>query len=404
MVVACAALPLNLTTVQIALVLAAVLLAVAAVRHPGVLQTVLSDGRPIHIAVGGLFAAVLVSQLLTPVGFPGWAAVLRCKAWLGYFPLALVLGLGGPATRRTATLVLLAGATVAAVLGVVQHFSGIHPNAELLGIPPDQWQIRAPTDPDRFAAVGLFYNRTRYAHVIAVPLCLAIGLALWWPNPRLRVVGTAVAAVVATALVLSFTRAALAAVILAVIIGVLRHLRRMSARTRGGALAGLTVVALLVLAVPSTRLRAASALDAVANNDRRFIWARAFEIVQDFGATGVGFGGYGLMHAAYYDPVDPTFAMRSQAHNLLLTFLVEMGPLGVLMLLGLAVVVLREAACRGDEGSGDQALARAAGVALVALFGISMFHDPLYQAIEAHAFFVPVALLAAIPRRSEALS
>ncbi len=402
---ACAALCLNLSTSQIALLVAAGALVVLVWKAPTALRPAWQSSRPVLLAGAALVGAVVLAQLATPVGWTGLDWVQRCRAWLALLPLSLTLALGGATLRRRAVWLLLAGALVASVLGIVQHFTGVHPGAELLGVAPKHWRIRAPGQSDGFSAVGLFYNRTRFAHVIVVAAALALGLALWGRRPKTRWLAAALVVPVLAALVLSYTRAALGALVLALGLLLLLDGASLSRRLRRAVLAGMLALACVVAVVPSLRHRAVSAVDMVANSDRQFLWRRGFEIAADFGATGVGLNHYGLAHGFYYDQVKSTFGMRSQGHNLYLTFLAELGPIGLLALMGFLITLLRRGRHRGvgvDTEADDMALRRGALLAVLALMLISLFHDPLYQAVEALAFFTPAALLASLGESPEA--
>ncbi|MBN2359437.1 MAG: O-antigen ligase family protein [Deltaproteobacteria bacterium] len=395
--IASAALCLNLSTVQYALLVAALALAVEAARDPrGFWRDGVRPTAPLLLGIGGLLLAILLSQCATPVAFDGFGFWQRCRAWLGAIPLAIAFALGGPRVRRWAVWCLLAGGVCAALIGIAQHLWGIHPGAELLGVPAQRWQEPAPNDPTRYTALGLFYNHTRYAHVLVVALAFAVGQALSARTARGRLVGAALAAILLGGFLLSYTRAALAAFALALVAVLLLDRIKLTRSTWIGLVLVALAVALAVLLTPSLRGRLGSAFDLVANRDRQFIWRRAFEIVGDFGATGIGFNGYHLAHPFYYDRANSAFAMRSQAHNLYLTFFVEMGPLGVLALLGLLWTSVDQARATRAADSAEAAVRHGSVLALGSLIALSLFHDPLYQAIEACAFFYAPAMLAAL--------
>jgi len=396
-VIACGALCLNLATVQFALLVAALALGVAALRDPRELwQRAVAPAAPILLAVGGLFGAIVLSHCATPVGATDLGFAWRAVAWLGLVPLALALAAAGPRGRALALWALLLGATAAALLGIAQHLWGIHPGAEVLGIPRDRWQLPAPGDPERFTAVGFFYNHTRFGHVLAVALAFATGSALSLRSLRGRLLASGLAVIMLTAFLFSYTRAALAAFALALVALLVFERRRLGRSARWALVGAMVTLSAAVLLVPSLRDRVFSAVSVVANDDRQFIWRRALEIAGDFGATGIGFGEYRLAHNFYYDRVDSAFPMRSQGHNLYLTFLVEMGPVGLLALLGFLIVVVRRSRRACDGGGEDLAVRRGALLATVTMAVISLFHDPVYQAIEALAFFLGPALLAAL--------
>ena len=98
------------------------------------------------------------------------------------------------------------------------------------------------------------------------------------------------------------------------------------------------------------------------------------------------------MGSRYYDRLDPKFGMRTWAHNLELSTLAEMGPLGLLALLWLfgaaAVALVRR---RSPLALGGLA-------ALVALFVIGQAHDVIYDTKVMYALWLVLGLsLAASP-------
>lgn len=394
--VGCGALCLNLSTAQIALAIALVAIGVALLR-PGQrrLHAAVRTTAPVLLPTLGLFGAVVVSQCATPVAWSGWEFAYRCRAWLALFPLAIALAWGGPGARRVAVWAIIGGAAVASCLGVIQHFSGVHPGTELLEVPRSRWQIAAPGTEGRFAAVGLFYNRTRFAHVIVVALALALGLLLEGRGRRTRMVAAGLALPIAAALLLSYTRAALVSLLLA--LGLMLLIRRdaVSSRVRLAALGVAATLLVGVAAAPSLRTRAGSAIDLLANQDRQFLWRRALEIGRDFGATGIGFANYRHSHPYFLDRIDSTFGMRSQGHNLYLTFYVEMGALGLLTLLWFLTASIRLGLGPRPPDGDDWAIRQGALLSVICLALVSLFHDPIYQAVEALAFFTGPALLAA---------
>lgn len=391
------ALCLNLSTVQIAwLSLLLPLGVLCALQPTWFWRRGVKASAAVLLAMCGLLAAALLSHLATPVGSSGGAAALRAVAWLAVFPLTVTLVLGGARLRRALLWAVLLGACLAGCIGVVQHFTGIHPGAELLGVAESQRQIVSPSDPARFAAVGLFYNRTRFAHVMVVGICLGLGLALDARRHWHRIIATLLVLPPIAALLLSYTRAAALALGLALLIMTVPTLRRRP-RVALSALLGLLLVIGVVLVVPSLRERAASAVNLVANADRLFIWERALAMLADFGGTGIGFAQHGYAHPYYLDSVNSHFGQRAQSHNLYLSFLVEMGAVGLLALLALLLGVARHAKRASVDAGDDRAVRRGAGMALVALAVLSLFHDPLYQAIEALAFILGPALLASLP-------
>jgi O-antigen ligase len=137
---------------------------------------------------------------------------------------------------------------------------------------------------------------------------------------------------------------------------------------------------------PAVRARFATAFSASANPDRIFIWSRALEIIRDHPLHGVGFANYPLILGPYYDRVDPHFFMRTWAHNLELSTLAEMGPLGLVALFWLLIAAIRML-LRSASPFVPGALAT-----LAAWFTIAQAHDVLYDTKVMYALWFSLAL------------
>lgn len=399
--------------------LSALLIGVVAVRHPRwFYRQVIRPMSPLLLAGLAVLLAMLVSLWASPIQWADARFWPRGRAWVGFFPLVIglrLLGQGPHAEpwRRRILWALLAGAALAAIVGVVQAAFHVHLGqalGQVLGAAPHKWQVRVPQHPDQLAAIGFFINRTRFAHVLIVPIGLTWGLLLWSPRPRLRCLALGLMALFLTALVLAYTRAALLAVLLVLPWGL-----RQRFRTRGGqgslslrakmliSLVFISFVA-IALAQPQVRSRLASSTSRSANSDRMFLWERAGAMIHDFGATGLGFANYRWGIQAYHDRTGPHFRMRSQGHNLLASLWVEMGPLGLLAFMLFVVVIVRSRrpvfadppSSSQDSGQGwGQIFRHGLGLAGLAALIISFAHDPLYVAVEAAAWVWIPALIGA---------
>jgi O-antigen ligase len=151
----------------------------------------------------------------------------------------------------------------------------------------------------------------------------------------------------------------------------------------GALLAGTGVLSLLH---PGVRARLLTAFSGAANSDRVFIWARAREIIADHPFRGIGFANYPHVCGAYYDRVDPHFVMRTWAHNLQLSTLAELGPLGLLALAWLLFAAFRLVL----RSASPYALGGLA--ALCAWLTIAQFHDVIYDTKVTYALWFALAL------------
>ena len=153
--------------------------------------------------------------------------------------------------------------------------------------------------------------------------------------------------------------------------------------------------------LPGVRARFSSSFDVGANADRVFLWSRAMEIIRDHPLLGIGFGNYPRICGAYYDRVDPTFLMRTWAHNSELSLLAETGPLGLLALLWIAAAAGISLWRRVRAGDGLAVGGLAAGAAL-AVF--AQVHDVVYDTKVMYALWLAlgVGLAPRVPARSPA--
>ena len=95
------------------------------------------------------------------------------------------------------------------------------------------------------------------------------------------------------------------------------------------------------------------------------------------------------MCGAYYDRVDPSFYMRTWAHNTELSMLAETGPLGLLALLWLAVATAVALWRRVRAGDG---LAVGGAAAAAALAVIAQAHDVFYDTKVMYALWLALAI------------
>ncbi|HET7787981.1 MAG TPA: O-antigen ligase family protein [Myxococcales bacterium] len=368
-------LPVSIAGMQIALAVAAA----------GVL---LDPPRPLRTALDRpALAFVLVavaSDLFSPVGAPPLIEATLWRSLLGFFVVAHGLRLLSRRAAKTgpaAWLIACAavGLLAASLVGLVQYKTGVDP-VHLLGLREEPALVQAPGVPGRYGAMGFFTSRLTFGHNAVVLLCLLAGATVSRAFPRKLLPLVAAASLAALAAVaVTFDRAAYLALGVAAVALVVR-----SRRPRLGALlAGLGAAALLH---PGVRARLLTAFSGAANSDRVFIWARAREIIADHPFRGIGFANYPHVCGAYYDRVDPHFYMRTWAHNLELSTLAELGPLGLLALFWLLFAAFR----LGLRSASPYALGGLA--ALCAWLTIAQFHDVVYDTKVMYALWFALAL------------
>jgi O-antigen ligase len=370
-------LPVSIAGMQIALAVAAA----------GVL---LDPPRPLRTALDlpalAFVAVAIASDLFSPVGPPPLAEATLWRSLLGFFVVVHALRL---LSRRfpqlDARVWLIACAAVglfaASLVGLVQYRTGLDP-VHLLGLREDPALVQAPGVPGRYGAMGFFTSRLTFGHDAVLLLSLVVGAIVSGALPRRIALPAAAASITALAAVaVTFDRAAYLALVVAAVALVLR-----SRQLRLGALLG--GLGALALLHPGVRARLLSAFSGAANSDRVFIWARAREIIADHPWRGIGFANYPHVCGAYYDRVDPHFFMRTWAHNLELSTLAELGPLGLLALFWLLLAAFR-LVLRSASPCAPGGLA-----ALLAFLTIAQFHDVIYDTKVMYALWFALALAA----------
>jgi O-antigen ligase len=317
----------------------------------------------------------IASDLLSPYGAPPVEFATLWRSLLGFFVVAQGLRLFAEPERVSLRLVYFAcaGLALASLVGIAQYRTGVDV-IHLLHLRGQAAWVEAPGVPDRFGAMGFFTSRLTFGHDATVLVSLLAGALAVGAIPRARIWIVAGAGLLGLcAIALTFDRGAYlglcaAAAAIAAFAG---------PRARKGLAVALAAALLLAALHPGVRGRFATAFSARSNGDRVFIWSRAGEIIRDHPLFGVGFANYPRICDRYYDRVDPNFPMRTWAHNLELSTLAEMGPLGVAALLWLlaaaGIALVRRARAR------QPLLALGGLAAAAALFAIAQAHDVIYD-------------------------
>jgi O-antigen ligase len=273
-------------------------------------------------------------------------------------------------------LVALAIAALSAVAQVAQsvptgfYRHGCTPVTQPLGAAPAGSVTRA---------VGTFAN----PNVLAGYLLLVLPLAALAGAFVRMVRGMWVAVVVGVglgylAVVLTFSRAAVLAALLAIGVGIL------FARVRNRLHLGLVALGLGVVVV---FLLGSCGSDATAGYGRGEEWRQTFEIIKDNPVWGVGLGRLGdVLHARN------ALSSAQHAHNLWLTWWGDAGTGAFVAWVWIALALLWRS-LRGARG-GDP-VARAGLVALLAFFAFSMLDHPANVDRVALAFWIVAGLATA---------
>ena len=342
--------------------------------------TLLALQKPRRTALDAPIAAfvlvAVLSDLVSPYGPPPLAFATLWRPAIGYFVVAQGLALLGPQWRWRFLYAACAGLALASAVALLQYRTGIDV-VHLFGLRAKAAMVQAPGNPERFAATGFFVSRLGFGHTASMLLALAGGALAGGAAPRRWILSLAGALGLA-AVGLTFDRAAYLGLAVAALVIALQTRRK-------GAAAVIVAIAAAAFVFPGVRTRLTTPWSTAANG-RLFIWARAADVIRDHPLRGVGFGNYQRVLGPYYDRVDPNFPMRTWAHNLELTALAEMGPLGLCALAWLFVAALR-ALWRSDDPWAQGGLA-----ALCAWLTIAQAHDLMIDTKVMYALWFALAI------------
>ena len=299
-------------------------------------------------------AAVPRVVLVAVVGFAVWTALATALAdpypvkwkpwanemWIKLLALAIAALVSATRVRVDRLLhVYLGTATVVAVFGIWQHFTGTIPIDD--DIPPMR---------GRFWEIEAFYNHhlTYGGHVVALWLLavarpLLLGRA--WRDGRSRWFTVLSVGLLSLALLWSYARSAQ----LAGVAGLLFLAIFLAPRQRMVVGAALALGVLAVLATPALREHFAKALDPSSEQTRLNLWRSSAHAIHANPWTGCGVGNFGEMLEQHQVP--GTYNTTAHSHNDYLMHAVNAGlpALGfALLLIGGSLYVLVRA--RGGDG------------------------------------------------------
>ena len=368
---------------------------------------------PLDLPLLAFAAVALASDALSKYGPPNLASATLWRAALGFWIVYQGLRIAPEPDRRGLQLLGAAatGLCLASVVGLIQHFTGLDP-VHALHLRSEPKVVLAPGGAGRYAALGFFISRLTFANGAAVIVSLLAGVLAGGglgKRSRWAALGALVLALMAIAA--AFDRAAWLGLIAAGL-AIAAVAGRRSARVRIGLVAALVAVLAAGALHPGVRGRFRSGFDWEGNRDRVFLWSRALEIIRDHPVLGVGFANYPRAQGPYYDRVDPTFPMRTWAHNTELSLLAELGPLGLAALAWIAAatalglrrrLALPAAPIVGSELEADvrgRAVALGAVAACAAIAVIGQVHDVIYDTKVMYPVWFAIALGFAAQRKT----
>jgi len=358
---------------------------------------------PLDTAVILLLAAALLSLLCAPV--PPTSLVSATSFWVASaFFLAYWL-LRREAQLRLALTGIIMLACLAALLGVWQAATASYPATDILhpGMDP---RLRLVPISGRPAAVGFFFSRLTFAHVLLFPFCWSAALAAGAGPARLRLLGAAAAVVIGAGIFTTWTRAAPVA-------GALALAGLLVAGVRAGTRRWLVVVLLVmtalaaVLTVPVLRQRLVNSFAGKRDWTRLTIWHTALDLAAAQPLTGVGYGNFQRLARRPIEQRSIRGGWRhfggvvAWAHDNLFTFLAEAGLLGAWAFCLLFVAYFRKLLSFLRQSQAPPgllgAVVRGSPAAVAAFLFVGLFHDTFFDGeVIFNLWFAMAASLAAL--------
>ena len=292
-----------------------------------------------------LVAWLLFSAFMSPYGWPRLSHLSKLWSMLSFVVTWWAIDLLGPSSEQAkirAVWAFFCMLAVASVFGLLQHRYGFEQVAQLLHIPPERQIIEVPPHSGHIAATGFYFNRLKFAYVLLIGLsflwCFLVTRFLSANRLSLNTLGILILFLLLfVTLFFTYTRAYLLAFAGAAFVFSLWIFKMYSfeykKKRRVLFVLGvfLLTITTIVLFIPSVKLRMQSITSAESLSDRLFIWQRAFTMFFEHPFLGVGYGQYDKACQSYYNALNPHFEMRTAAHNQWLTFLVEAGPIALVL-------------------------------------------------------------------------
>ena len=336
----------------------------------------------------------LAAEAFDAAGGAGWHPLSldpgrTLVALLGLIVPLTTLALGWNLPRRD--LVWLGWLTVALgfanfLLGVPQVLSG------------GEWGLIYPENPMPGVLFGSFANRNSTGIFLVASLILLMLLPPLRPLPGLAWLRMGGAAVLATAVVLTGSRSAIALAAAALLVGMfgwLQSRRQGAIRPQTLILGAVSVAAMgmaSVAALPGSRAEVALDRFALTGDARAYIWEDAGFSARRYWPVGAGMGTFDEVFQADESLENLTERRAGRAHNDYLEAAVEAGLPGLLVVAGWLALIARRsiAAC----GTPDRKGAWAGSAVLLALALQSLVDYPLRnQALLALAALALVLLM-----------
>ncbi|MBN1959465.1 MAG: O-antigen ligase family protein [Deltaproteobacteria bacterium] len=295
---------------------------------------------------------------------------------------------------------LIIGSAVTASLGLFQTLLGSFPLEHLL-INPERGRMGQLYIPgtDYRAMTGTLRNRTKLSEGLILVIASLSAASLLVIQLRDKIKLRIAFVIVLTTLLFTFTKAATASVIFAlmslIIIKAKPQCRKFYFTTLGLVLIIFTIFA----AISSHSLTTTDFLPATDMwTTRRFIWSHALAIIRDHPIIGVGLGAYSKVSPAYFADPNLNYAFTLNTHSQHLTALAETGIIGfcfwITMCLGIGMALQR--VWRLPLSGAAQAARHVATFYLIAMAPMSLVHDILYHPVTALLVWACIGIILAL--------
>gem|GEM_PF-1999860 len=302
-------------------------------------------------------------------------------------PLACIVYLAGRCTPRTGKAQrllawgFLSAITLNGFYGLVQVFVVNPPLEQMVLTRTASQHFINPDDPSRLMmASGLFYNRVKLAHVGVLGLAAACALTLSSDDriKKYRPFLIVSILILATAVYLSYRRAAPAAMFLAFLVWALIVRRK---RVLAFAFGACVVFGSAFLFMKTGRARISAAAESF--SERVLIYESAWNLFADHLWFGVGHGAYrnSIVNYATSSAPDVILNLQSQAHNLFLHVFTESGLIGGCAFAGVVGLCLYRASVnlRAQKVNTQIGILHVSFLCVVILTVIGALHFVLYH-------------------------
>jgi len=307
----------------------------------------------------------------------------------------LVVGPGKAVETTTLFLILMVGACVQGVLAIVETAT--------------RWNLWGYYDWSHSAgglrAVSTFSNPGLLGAYLGVAVVIAVTILTWGGPRQLRRLAPLTLALCVPALFATLTRGPIVATVVAVLVVLVLSRRRVLG-------IALITSAVLALVVAWPHIRSASIYQERASNIETVLVRQEIQRVslglwREKPVLGWGFGSYDRVKSAADLPYVPglsgniyLYAQENTSHNTYLTVLVELGLIGLVLLLGPFAVIVAKALTRARSMGADRWIVAAACGSLMVVLLNGMTLDYRFFSFVPALLFVLLAIIRRITSES----